>query len=336
MSEYELHPSLIAYPATFDGVRAIALDRSSVEPPVLVDDPRLLWAIGVLDQRFTRADALSKWSTEPKCAPVAAEMWAFLVAEELLVPVDRERPDCELARRIYHDPTRSYPFLDMAQPGAVAQDSARMHEYAEMEPAPAPVLVLESDFSVALPALRDVLSLDKPFSSLGALSLLLGGTFGVTERKSIPVRQGGEHSLDLVSKSIPSGGSRHPTECFIDSGGTGWPVLPGRYHYNVSDHALDRIGDVPRGELSLPVPEGSLILHLASQVERSMWRYREPRSFRAVLLDAGHAAGQLEFLAGLAGLRYSHMETREVFPEESTGFGTEHLPVLFAGLVSRC
>ncbi len=113
-----------------------------------------------------------------------------------------------------------------------------------------------------------------------------------------------------VAKTSPSGGARHPTEVYpivLDAKG----VAPGLYHYNVKENALELIaaGDhrrfvadcIVRGT---PVPfEYSVVYVYTSIFERSMFRYREPFTYRVLHHDVGHLLETTRLLASSIGRR---------------------------------
>ena len=115
----------------------------------------------------------------------------------------------------------------------------------------------------------------------------------------------------FLHKSIPSGGARHPTEVFLVAFQI--PGLSaGVYHYNVEKHALDCISP---GDHSAEMEQATSDLFLkfdarptaclvfTTLYERAMWRYREARSSRAVMIDMGHAVAIYRRVAGTLGYR---------------------------------
>jgi SagB-type dehydrogenase family enzyme len=118
--------------------------------------------------------------------------------------------------------------------------------------------------------------------SFGRLGLIDAGPYGT-----------------LLHRSAPSGGGRHPIECYVmalDVSG-----LPrGLYHYSVRENALVRLSarasreDVRRfthGQAWFS--EAAAVFLLTAVFERTMWKYRTPRGYRIVLLDAAHACQNL-------------------------------------------
>ena len=123
---------------------------------------------------------------------------------------------------------------------------------------------------------------------LGSLATLLGLTWGVQQWST--VRGQGRVSL----KTSPSGGARHPIEAYVlvlrvrD--------LPrGLYHYASDCHALERLSDRATSRQIVKYCAGqswygpaAAVVIMTAVFAREQWRYRGPRAYRAVLLDAGH------------------------------------------------
>jgi SagB-type dehydrogenase family enzyme len=118
-----------------------------------------------------------------------------------------------------------------------------------------------------------------------------------------------EHSTiafgTVLKKCAPSPGARHPTELY--------PVLrrcsevpAGRYHYCVQHHALALLrpeepdGFISAALLNQPYFEAAgMVVFFTCLVERVMWKYKAPRIYRLVHLEAGHYCQNL-LLAGTA------------------------------------
>jgi SagB-type dehydrogenase family enzyme len=88
-------------------------------------------------------------------------------------------------------------------------------------------------------------------------------------------------------------------------------MASGVYHFNMQDETLDYIAefDVTNSSLmrlfSGPMRASfdiDAFVVMTSVFDRSMWRYREPRSFRAIYMDVGHLCGTLDIVAKSLGL----------------------------------
>jgi len=145
--------------------------------------------------------------------------------------------------------------------------------------------------------------------SLDHLNFLINMTFAQTDQVSMYAT--GTH----VRKAVPSGGARHPTEAYLLVNDGVTDVEPGCYHYNAKFHRLDRLAVtaahtkkairaatlVPRArEFPVAVP----FLH-SCIFERSMFRYREARSYRVINLDLGHIHANQALCARMLGLAYN-------------------------------
>lgn len=130
--------------------------------------------------------------------------------------------------------------------------------------------------------------------SLDRLSRLLWAAQGITEER-------------LEFRAAPSAGALYPIELY--------PIvhnvsdLPsGIYHYAVREHALERLerGDFRSGVTQAGLYQGFLAqanvcLVLSALFQRTRWRYHE-RTYRYVLLEAGHIAQNLYLEATSMGL----------------------------------
>jgi hypothetical protein len=73
-------------------------------------------------------------------------------------------------------------------------------------------------------------------------------------------------------------------------------------------------------------------LRLGSVVRRAMFRYRDPRSFRALLVDAGHADGQLHAFAAFCNWRYrSAVDIDLEYTVDHYGMASGEAPILVRG-----
>jgi SagB-type dehydrogenase family enzyme len=112
--------------------------------------------------------------------------------------------------------------------------------------------------------------------------------------------------LESLRKTIPSGGGRHPTEVFVAVIDQKFGLREGLYHYNVQFNSLDLLAEISLPDLNavadLPA-DTEAVLFFASFSERAMWRYRDPRSWRAFVIDVGH----IETMCGVVckALNYS-------------------------------
>ncbi len=139
------------------------------------------------------------------------------------------------------------------------------------------------------------------------LMALVSICFGIVGRRRVSYSQ---HPILL--RSSPSGGARHPTEAYlliIDVPG----LRSGVYHVNVEHSELElqsamsfdpiemrALFPTTFGRATFPL---KAVLVLTSLFERNMYRYREPRTFRTVHMDAGHISGTVQLVAKSLGVK---------------------------------
>lgn len=216
---------------------------------------------------------------------------------------------------------RDYPFIDDVieddgMDSQVEYDQQLMEEYADTE-SPPPVYLDETGEQVSLPdpgtvdiSLLDTVTGTAPTAvelDRERLSTLLKLVFGETGRIDFGVQ--GEFLL----KTSPSGGARHPTEAYLsvhDVSG----LDAGVYHYNVRDHELTRLPEsstsfADLAGYELPLDRPSVVVWYASVLPRSMWRYRESRTYRVVHHDVGHLVESLRIACRALGLQ-THTDVR--------------------------
>ncbi len=138
--------------------------------------------------------------------------------------------------------------------------------------------------------------------ALAALSRLLYLSWGVTDYV------GTEFLGRLPLKTSPSGGARHPIEAYVV------PLrvegLPeGIYHYASDRHRLEclRTGPMKRRVQQYLCgqywyEDAAAVVFMTAVFDRVYWKYRFPRAYRTVLLDAGHVCQTFCLTATWLGL----------------------------------
>jgi SagB-type dehydrogenase family enzyme len=110
----------------------------------------------------------------------------------------------------------------------------------------------------------------------------------------------------------PSSGDLHPTEGYLIAGPVaGLSSEPGVYHYSPFEHALEQrltLLDQEWETLAAQLPEGCILLGLASIYWRESWKYGE-RAFRYCQHDVGHAIGTVTLAAAVLGWHTRLIET---------------------------
>jgi SagB-type dehydrogenase family enzyme len=136
------------------------------------------------------------------------------------------------------------------------------------------------------------------------LGSLIYYSFGKISKKRLPVT--GLH----ICKTSPSGGSRHPTETYVIIHNVKG-LQPGLYHYNVRNHELEQLYKDNLDEFvqqhvicnnRYPSFDKKVTFIHSTVFDRSMHRYREPRSYRAINHDIGHLMQTTALLASAMGM----------------------------------
>lgn len=207
----------------------------------------------------------------------------------------------------FHMATRDVPF---ASPRRAARH-ARLRELHW--PMPAPVKRHRAVAAIKLrPAADDVFTRVlksrrtwRRYSSapvhLDELGTLLDLCAGVQQWALVPGRA-------LALKTSPSGGARHPIECYVVARDVR-TLRPGIYHYASDVHRLERLGGkVPAERLRAYVPgseyfaRASAMVFFTAVFERILWRYPYSRAYRAALIEAGHVCQTFLLAATWLGL----------------------------------
>lgn len=220
----------------------------------------------------------------------------------------------------YHVLSFDYPCIDYSEATAIPIDRARMKRYQSAEPDTCRFKLDYLDApQIPLPDLReDLLTVTAqtvwggrtefaPIES-DALARVLALTFGLTGT-TVPVT----NAAPLLHRSSPSGGARHPSEGYVvvrDIPG----IESAWYHVTIQPLGLRKLENLPLDDPSLRqlFPEtmdrcrfdARALVIITSVFERNMYRYREPRTFRTVHMDAGHLARTLSIAARSLGLSF--------------------------------
>jgi SagB-type dehydrogenase family enzyme len=151
-----------------------------------------------------------------------------------------------------------------------------------------PMPAIESELPRVLLARRTWRRFSKEPIALSSLGILMRLTWGVQRWTNVP----GFGRLAL--KTSPSGGARHPIEVYVVARHVAG--LPrGLYHYAADTHQLELLKKgTSSGQIAGFLPgqwwygsAGALML-MTAVFARTQWKYRSPRAYRAVLLEAGH------------------------------------------------
>jgi SagB-type dehydrogenase family enzyme len=241
----------------------------------------------------------------------------------------------------FHSATRDVRFWS---PATARRKAASQ---ADLVPMPAPVKRVGT-VGVRLPAP----SLDGPFAEtllnrrtwrrysaapveIEELATILGLSAGVQHWARTPAGE-------VPFKTSPSGGARHPIECYVvirDVRG----MKPGIYHYACDSHVLERVrGRVSLARMKAYVPRSEYFARASAMVfftavfERQLWRYPYSRAYRAALIEAGHVCQTFLLTATALGLApYCVMGLADSVIEKDLGLDGITESVLYCAGVGR-
>lgn len=203
-------------------------------------------------------------------------------------------PACPTYLSRYQLAVYNYPFYDYSDPDWLEKDVARMQKFARLWSPPAP----DSDYQgelVPLPSPDSLHSYQADIRGVitrDALAYILRYAFGAIGTVSFKFG-------DFHHKTSPSGGARHPTEGVVVVREPMEGIRPGAYHYDAARNALV---ESPALKALVGAAGAPLEILCRVHVERAMFRYRDIRSWRPVLLDVGHVIETIRLLAGLWNL----------------------------------
>jgi SagB-type dehydrogenase family enzyme len=226
-----------------------------------------------------------------------------LRALSLLAPAgDARRPD---PTEGWDPPAALFHFWSKFTRHAQGQERARMEEAFQRkgDAAPPPPAVkrhrgaavidlprpaLRGEFARVLLERRTWRGFSRRPLALDALATLLHLTWGVQ-------RWGQAGEGDRVAfKTSPSAGARHPIEAYVLARRVRG-LAPGVYHYVADEGVLEALGaGSDSGELERLLcgqwwyRPAAAVVFLTAVMPRCWWRYPVARSYRCVLLEAGH------------------------------------------------
>jgi SagB-type dehydrogenase family enzyme len=143
-----------------------------------------------------------------------------------------------------------------------------------------------------------------PETGLQNIARLLFFTLGLTAR--LTDQSGSDHFL----RAAPSAGGLYPTEIYVAARGQ-QGLADGIYHYHSLKSALIPVwegsfwADLKHYFFGHPAVEAAGLLFIFTGIYgRSAWRYKE-RAYRRILLDTGHALGNLLEVCRATGQDYA-------------------------------
>ncbi|EMC0275757.1 SagB/ThcOx family dehydrogenase [Staphylococcus pseudintermedius] len=214
---------------------------------------------------------------------------------------------------IYHTYTYDYPVLDYSTPASYVRDQKTMKKFINQEDEPSIYKEVTGE-KVNLPKVRthssknfyEIFDVEKQLNTeldLQLLSDILFYTYGQISSLKFPVTQ------KLIRRTSPSGGARHPSECYIAILNSGL-LKKGIYHYSVKNHCLELIKEGDFKEylyescygLNQFEKEAEIVFLHTSIFPRNWFRYREPKTYKVIYYDFGHILYNFKLITRLLGL----------------------------------
>lgn len=248
------------------------------------------------------------------------ELVSSMVEQNLLVRAEARRVRRERAFDTWNDWNPAAGFFhfstkNLSPPANRERAEQQLREEAVELGAPPPLKRYPHSASVSLPPPRtggpfaEVLLDRRTWRSFGSsavslndVSTLLNLTWGV--QRTVDV--GGSGPVYL--KTSPSSGARQPLEAYMLAR-TVDGLRPGLYHYCPREHSLEM---VRKGATSKTIERyipgqwwydsAAAVFLMTAVFARMQWRYRFPRAYRSILLEAGHACQTFCLVATWLGL----------------------------------
>ncbi|QHZ47757.1 hypothetical protein [Bacillus sp. NSP9.1] len=189
----------------------------------------------------------------------------------------------------------NYPFRDYSDPLWLEKDLKIMDQYKRHTTPPSIYRKVEGEpIFLKKPTLNDTVSIVKngPINEnfIANLLYLTLGKIGEIKGPTGP----------LLKRTSSSGGGRHPTEGILLIRKAIGNIKEGNYAYDTETHSLVKL-DSSNIKLDHILPEGTDFSILFTVCpERAMWRYRDIRAFRPMLIDIGHVIETFKLLISKA------------------------------------
>ena len=142
----------------------------------------------------------------------------------------------------------------------------------------------------------------------------------------------------LPLKTSPSGGARHPIDVFALLRNVAG-CAPGLYRYDPEHHQLESLGRPGPTDVQVYLPsqywynDAGMLVFLSARFERTMQRYKYPRAYRTIMIEAGHICQTFCLSATWLGLApFSTMALDDSAIEKDLGLdGTRDSVLYVAG-----
>lgn len=173
---------------------------------------------------------------------------------------------------------------------------------ADRVPLPRLPISIEQDFVTTLYNRRTHRSFSNAPVPRNAFAALLSTVFG--PKDFISANEFGS----LMIRTSPAGGARNELEAYVAVFNVE-NIDSGIYHYNILEHSLEllhegqtreKLSDFCRSQSG--INEAGFVVILTAVVERMTSKYRAPRAYRVMLINAGHIGQSFALTATALGL----------------------------------
>lgn len=195
----------------------------------------------------------------------------------------------------FHTANVDYPFFDYGSPSVAEQESALLDHYAALWSAPPPVMDRQGPRRALPPVDNAHAGKSERGLTLPTLAWLLKITLA-------PIGEIRTRHATCVRRTTPSGGARHPSELVVVLNRQLGEVPAGTYTYDIASHALVGEPTEVHRVYASAVARLDFGILVRSRVDRAMWRYRDLRALRPVLIDAGHVVELVTLLLRQLGI----------------------------------
>lgn len=215
---------------------------------------------------------------------------------------------------LFHENTKIHPANEswlerrisalLGDPDTVVMLTKGYHRFPQLERVELPrdLPPVEGSLESAIRRRRSARDFADSPLTIDELSQILSLTYGVTGAFEVA-----DDAVQLL-RAAPSAGALYPIELYVIVQRV-TDLQPGVYHYNVPDHALERMPDPPDlttgirtlGYYEQTLAGASVLVVLTAVFERTTFKYGD-RGYRFALLDAGHVAQNLLLVAATTSL----------------------------------
>jgi SagB-type dehydrogenase family enzyme len=227
---------------------------------------------------------------------MAERLW-----EKALLPQVNE----DLVWELFHENSKNGHYSSVLSKEEIQASINELHESLPFEnypivDLPDSILPLSVSLGEAITSRASSRDMEPCPLSLSKVATILHYAYGVT-------RDNTNTSLSRPLRAVPSGGALYPLEMFFHTAYVEG-LRPGLYHYNPCKRHLRFLNEVNETNSiskSLLQPElahgASIMVFITAVFERSVFKYQD-RGYRYILLEAGHAAQNINLVATALGL----------------------------------